>query len=204
MGDRVATLEVVQRLTLTWSRMTEERDFPLRPDHCINGSRVGVDVLRHFGVRARPVSVGLALFNRQAWELYINGYEPAQWPEHAWSIGIAPGVPVPGSEDGWPGHLVVEGDGWTMDLSAQQFARPGRIDMPNALWFNQRIKDDGDSIFIDSRQQVLSLWRAPSNAGWKQARGWLHTEINRALIDECITRMHRDEEEGNPDGRRDE
>lgn len=198
MGSRDDDLTQVARLAVVWSRMTEESDFLLTPDHCINGTRIAKEVLAHFGVKSRPVSVGCALFNRFAYELFINGVPAPDWPEHAWSVGVHPDAP--NTDTGWNGHLMLEGEGWTLDVSAQQFHRPGLILVPNALWFTENVKPEGEqSIFVDARQQVMVVWRTPYNTRWRQASGWRLTRPNQQLIVTCINRMQAEADREEPD-----
>jgi hypothetical protein len=94
-------------------------------DCCINGTRVALDVLAHFGVEARPVPVRAFAFNKVMYERLTAEPEPDQamldqWiAEGGWSCGI-----VGDANDGWPYHLVALAEGYLIDSASGQFYRP--------------------------------------------------------------------------------
>lgn len=165
--------EEVDALARVWQAWQERETFPFAPDHCVNGSRLAVEVLRRRGIKARPMSVRFMLFNRFGWDMYSRGLPVEQWPEHAWSLGVAESN-EPEKPMKWHGHLMVEGDGWTLDLSARQFHRPGKIISPGPLLVPIKLEADGGwAIFTDEYQQVLMANRWPENRAWRRAPGWL-------------------------------
>jgi hypothetical protein len=166
MGD----LEVVRALAGAWKKWQTEAGFPFGPKHCINGARVSVEALRVLGVAARPVSVQVLLFNAAGWQLWSAGEPASTWPAHAHSIGVVDGS-VSDSPD-WSGHLMVEGEDWTLDVSFGQFARPGKIVVDGPLVQPVRVPDDRWATFADEHGQYLCLARWPANNRWRQASGW--------------------------------
>jgi hypothetical protein len=166
-----APLEV-RLLAEAWRKWEREPSFPYSPDCCINGTRVVIDALREFDVKARPVSVGVLLFNRFAWDLYQAGIPNTEWPYHAHSIGIDPTVGTVGRDGGWDGHLVAEGDGWTLDISAGAFDRPGRIISPGPRVLDTNVPPTGFGVYTDGHGQTLLMERQPANNRWRQAPGW--------------------------------
>ncbi|KQP62920.1 hypothetical protein [Nocardioides sp. Leaf285] len=103
---------------------------------CVATTAIGVRVLEHYGITARPTSVWVSAINGKGFRLREQGVHPSQWPDDAWSIGVRPGmratdVSLDARTGGWDGHLVLilrrPGGGRTLiDLTADQFDRPQR------------------------------------------------------------------------------
>ena len=193
----------VSALAEAWTQWQTEPTFPFTPDHCINGTRVAIEVLRRFGIRAQPLSVRLMLFNRFGWDLFERGIRVERWPTHAWSIGVAE-TNDPSDPGKWHGHLVAEGHDWTLDLSASQFNRPGRIVSGSALAVPIRLPQRDWARFTDEHAQTLLLNRWPENNGWRLASGWrrpppvpLITEIERRTI-AVLDRIRKEAMTDNP------
>jgi hypothetical protein len=91
-----------------------------RPDSCIATTRVVIEVLRAFGVPARPWPVNVKIFNAAAWPLANARVPVAEWPGDAWSVGID----VRNGRDG-VGHLVAVSGLRMIDASIDQASRPG-------------------------------------------------------------------------------
>lgn len=104
------------------------KDF--RRDSCIASTRVAVEVLRHFGVRAYPLAVTAMVFNA-SFAAHLGSdlipreaAETRRWTEEdgSWSVGIGFGRGGPGS---WTRHLVAIAEGrWLVDLSLDHADRP--------------------------------------------------------------------------------
>lgn len=91
---------------------------------CLNGTRCIIEVLRAFGVQARPVSVTAIAANRVWVERIKAKLAPLDDPD-AWAIGVD--TAGSGEEGKWPGHLVALVEGrWLLDVSAGQMNRPER------------------------------------------------------------------------------
>lgn len=184
MGD----VETVRRLSETWDQWSKERDFPFSRDHCINGTRVAIETLRRVGVEATPLSVSFVLFNRFAWDLFHKGIAADDWPHHAHSLGVSPAV-TPTDLKGWYGHLVTEGDGWTLDVSARQFDRPGRITVDGPIFFPANVPTDGSLQMTDEHQQVMVISQWRENNYWRRTSGW--KRLHGPQVDEVLRRMDR-------------
>lgn len=101
----------------------------LKPNHCIIAARVAVEVGRYFGVPITPRAVDAIAFNGKGYELFQRGVPATEWPSEAWSVAA-----VRDDRDGYErsphsgydGHVIVESPRYIVDLSAEQFHRPGR------------------------------------------------------------------------------
>ena len=182
----MSELEVVGALAEAWYEWDREGTLPFTPDCCINGTKVAIRVLKHFGITAQPVSVRFALFNRFAWDLYQDGVPLAEWPEHAHSLGVGPKQGT--GPDKWNGHLIAEGDGWALDISASQFARSGRIIMEGPRVLPELPRDE-PLLAVDRHGQVLWMARWPENTAWKIAAGWRRS--HDAEVNELVARTQR-------------
>lgn len=185
-------IDIVLAMAGAWSAWQDEPGFPFNKDHCVNGTRVATRALPRLGVRARPVSVEFLLFNRFAWDLWHAGVGVDDWPAHAWSLGVGSSGPVssdPKGEDRWDGHLICEGAGWTLDISARQFNRPGRIVVPEPLVIPDNLPRKGHAIYTDEHGQRLFIGRWPANNAWREARGWLR--LHQAEVNEIVSRTLR-------------
>lgn len=96
---------------------------------CILTTRIGIEVLDRFGLKARPQPVHVLVQNMKAYHLGEQRVPVDTWPDDAWSVGVSPGQePRPRH---WPGHLVImlrqPGQPRVLiDLTADQFDRPER------------------------------------------------------------------------------
>ena len=105
-------------------------------DNCVLSCRVGADVLRTLGLRARPYACQVRVQNEPYFRAYMDGHEP-QESEGAWSVDIGFGPP--------PGHeqdphridahavLLVQ-QRYLLDLSIDQADRPQRNIRARPFW----------------------------------------------------------------------
>lgn len=98
---------------------------------CVEATRVAVAALTQVGVVCRAEACDVTALNCVDADWRAAGAEPPM-PTDAWSIGLrcdamamAPNLSEPyRRRKGFAGHLVVRGDGWFADLTAQQLHRP--------------------------------------------------------------------------------
>ena len=180
----------VRALAKVWRDYTYEPDFPLLPDHCVNGTRIATAVLEHFDVAAEPVSCRWIIFNRRGFSAFQIGMPLSAWPPDAWSVGVADGHTAALGK--WNGHLVTEGDDWTLDLSARQFHRDNLIDIDRPSMIPGRLPREEWQEFVNPDGTVIVGQRWPENTGWVNAPGWQWTEHNQRVRDEVIARMEKE------------
>lgn len=99
----------------------------MRPDRCVNATRVTIEALRVLGLMATPLSVVAQVFNSAA----VAGKSNA---DGGYAIATET-CPAAADENGWAGHLVaIVGNKWLVDAAAGQFARPERgIDVAEVI-----------------------------------------------------------------------
>lgn len=92
---------------------------------CITLTRIGIEVLQRFGVKARPLPCELFVANTLAMRLALEGVPASQWPEEAYSLGVAANAD---GREGWNAHLAIE---WQvgeqqgiLDLDIARYSRP--------------------------------------------------------------------------------
>lgn len=157
------------------------------PDYCINGTWICCEVLRRFGIEARPVSVQLTAANK-IWleKLQANGGWPNGKAESdAWAAeggyALAVGRMSPETELKWNGHLVAAACGLLVDVAAGQFSRPQhKIEIPQV--FLSETKPgwlDGKAIFLyGPHGAVLSYKAHPEDETFRECPGFRPSETN--------------------------
>lgn len=106
-------------------------DFAFAQDRCINATRVTIDVLRKFHIKAKPLSVECTAVNGKCAELLIKyGHLPQTdeeteqwWGQGAFVFKIDTGPARPGH---WNGHVVTIANGHIIDAAVGQFNRPDK------------------------------------------------------------------------------
>ena len=178
--------DVVEAMAEAWHQWDKEGTLPFTPDCCINGTKVAIEALGQFGIDSLATSVRFAFFNRFAWDLFQRGIPVPEWPDHAHSLGVGPKQDT--APNKWNGHLIAEGDGWALDISAGQFARPGRliVEGPRVL---PELPTNEPLLATDRHGQVLWMDRWPENVAWKTASGWRRSHT--AEVNELVARIQR-------------
>lgn len=188
-----------------------QREF--KPDVCILGTRMAIECLDAFGVRARPQPVGMMVFNAEARALAEGGMPveelqevmrriPKEQPGGPWVIGVDPNDDP---RDGrFNGHLVAIAGSVLVDLTLPQVNRPHKgikLD-PTAITLGPLWDEEGhDGDITDDG--VMVIWeKADHNLNWQLAPDWtwpaLGTDgrprraLNRALTGEIIRAMRRE------------
>lgn len=161
-------------------------------DCCINGTRVALDVLTHFGITARPVPVRAFAFNKVMYDRFTANGEPdeatmSQWvAEGGWSVGIAGDA-----TDGWPYHLVALAAGYLIDSASGQFYRPQHhiyvapvIALPVQDGFEQ-----GAPMQVANDKGTVLRYERVADATYKDISGFQRSPWNRDVVNQVIAVM---------------
>ena len=126
-----------------------------RQGSCIASVNVGLRVARYFGVPAHPQPVAVA-------------YRSATHSLGTYATGV-----VDRTRGRWDGHLVaIIDDRWLVDLSADQFDRPGRglrVTRPVITGWEPAT---GDGSFHDPEHEVTATFRRVHDTSFKRAPDW--------------------------------
>lgn len=166
-------------------------------DLCVLATKVGLDVLRYFGVDAKPLPVVVAALNAPAVDWIESDRElPREYGEDAdefeksgaWIVQIDErDLGEPGR---YPGHLVVglPGEDAILDLSLGQFARPekgilvppgGMFDLPEGFADGRRglyQLEGGGALVYEARPRSDRFRRG---ADWKRKNPYAGALIRR-------------------------
>lgn len=101
---------------------------------CIEAAKYATLLLRGEGVECRAMACDLVTFNATGLVFFEAGAPMSTWPDEAWSVGLecdrvvaANSKLESGRRKGFGGHVVVVGEGWFLDLTAIQVARPRKL-----------------------------------------------------------------------------
>jgi hypothetical protein len=142
-----------------------------RNGHCLNATRICIDTLDKFGIKATPLSVEMMAWNREYDVLTRRlGRMPtaADWEgTTAWAIGTDTRV---GANDqafnAWPGHLVAVVQDHVVDCSAGQFSRPQKgITVPDVF-----IVANATARFLKGKGKCAAVNNVEGSALWYMAR----------------------------------
>lgn len=140
------------------------REF--KPNCCLNGTRVFLEVMRSFGKKASALSVDCVVANRVMLALLDehNGEIP-EGQGQAWRDKGAHYIQIDTEEThggGFAGHVIAECDGWLVDSSAKQFHRPLKsIFMPSVLAARKQpefVEDRGAQSVLTEDGAVVQYW----------------------------------------------
>lgn len=189
-----------------WEELAKE----FNPDCCIAASRIGLDVLRYFGVHAEPIVVELlvvnAAFGRKLFEYSRTHTEqPPADVALSWQTDEVGGWAIlVGSEQGavkfsvgtpgFGGHVVLLVEGrWLLDLSIQQANRPEKhINLPNAILTEVRRQwpNDGSLALVQENGCVLSYRPKESPEDLTTTPDWSDQKRHTAAL-RLIRRMEK-------------
>lgn len=175
-------------------------------NNCILSTRLGVDVLKRYGLDAKAQPVIVAAFNREGYEMYARNVPPSQWPDDAWSVGVAGTGESDRDVRAWDGHLVVllrnppNAEGrkvrTLIDLTADQFDRPERgiyvggpvfMDLTSTWTPHDPLFTTMGAGSPDDVRTVV-LYKPQVNAGdWRSAPDWMgYPETHEDLVDTIV------------------
>lgn len=172
------------------------------PDCCILSTRVAIEALGHFGVKAFPMTVEAFVFNRKFEQLVskhgrfpANRAELLDWTDRqgGWSLGVGlGGDPEPKK---WPGHLVAIVDRAVLiDCSLDQASRPHKgIAIPPIV--DAPVTED----FIAGREPIVgrigplvSKYQArPMDVSYRRTPDWTEPVRLHRTLDPIVEEMSK-------------
>lgn len=174
----------------------------LAVNRCLNATRICVEVMRAFNVRAAAISVGMMAYNREYFaKLTKHGDLPDRalldtWiAEGAWGLAIDTTPERTDRErNAWGGHLVaIVQDAWLVDGASMQFNRPEKgISFPEV--FVARATADflkgRKAACFKSKEGALLTYRARlDDQSWEALDGYQLSGHNVDVIVEIVNRM---------------
>jgi hypothetical protein len=150
-------------------------------DTCILHTRVAVDTLRSFGVRARglaaQVMIGNSVWADDCRRLNRLPASSAEWSEHSWCLGIGFGADPRKERPGYDGHVIaVVNDRYGLDLTIDQAARPQHdIDLRPHFWKLAPgfAAGDAQEAFVVTGGSVVIYRPMPEDRAFLTAPDWL-------------------------------
>jgi hypothetical protein len=192
-----------------------ERDFP-GLQVCVLSARCGMEVLRHFGIRSRPLAVRVAVYNgafmrRSAAEgrLPRDDAEARKWTRETGSYAIGVGYPndqmYSGPAPRLAGHIVLlthfkdnpTDDGVLIDTAITQNSRPRRrmvfkpvvAAVPKGFLGGKPFAFHGD-------QCVFRYEHHPELREWATVPDWCDPIRRDPIIRRTIAKIERELEDG--------
>lgn len=157
--------------------------------NCIESARLATTVLPKLGVPCTAMACDVIVSNRSASDLIDHGVPLADWPPGAWSVGVdcdyqSPGASFqePERRRGFGGHLVVVGDGWFLDATAPQFARPRQGIVVLAALVGPYDPEVPSATYDLPRGGTYSWRWRPEVKRWRTTPAW-RQDISRQLLD---------------------
>lgn len=165
---------------------------------CILSTRIGLDVLHHYGLTARAQPVRVLAANEPAMGLILKKVPHSQWPDDAWSVGIEGTGVSDTNMHQWDGHLVIllrnpSRRRTLIDLTADQLDRPARnINIGGPVFMDLApVWAPGDMLYTEIGQaphRTIVGYEPQVNAGaWQTAPDWMdHAKTHQAMVDTLI------------------
>lgn len=172
-----------------------------RPDSCLNSTRVFIEVMKAFGVTARPLSVTAMALNRVFVELAgRRGSLPSEKECQEWVKlgGWALGIDTVGNRAqgiGWPGHLVAIVEDRLVDSSARQFSRPEKeivipdiFDGPIPPGF---LEAKRSAVYENDHGAQLHYFVREGDTSYEKISGFRWHGGNKRIADQIVIEMAR-------------
>lgn len=167
------------------------------PDRCLPGSRVAIEVLKKFGIEAKPLSVETLAMNR-VWRDQVAA--KGRWPESQaeadrWAAagGFSFAVtPAPRFGE-WPGHLVVVARGCLIDSASVQFQRPNEALTPPDIVLADLTRGffDGEPLTAEFEDGSCITYRALPDKSFLDQPAFARLPTSMEVAAEVVARMKR-------------
>lgn len=182
-----------------------DKDFPatMGMSTCILSTRVGFEVLRHFGVPKRAIAVSVGVFNRPLVERigsegrFPRDEEMEKWfkQDGSWGLGIGrTGSVEAGRFDGHMALLVFpnqddESGGVLIDLALQQNSRPKKkITLEPMVGTVPKDFLKGETFITSMNDCVVRYDRLDSDQ-WQLAPDWRDKERREFIVKRSIAKI---------------
>ncbi len=156
-----------------------------RKDTCIISTAITLDVLAHFGVKARPLVVEFSAMNAYAYQCALRREIPDPLPDEYWTVGLQ-------SQEGFFGHMVAVALGDTIvDLTIGQAARPDQgIDLPPGFAFRCH-SSPIESIcqFESPAGFAVEYVPRPDDRRYLLSNWWHLPSLRRGIVREAIVKI---------------
>lgn len=173
----------------------------LTATRCLNATRVLLDVMRSFNVRAEPLSVRAMAMNaiymqkldeigRMPLESELNDWIA----EGAWALGTDTRPESSDeSKNQWAGHLVALVQDFLVDAAAVQMSRPAKgIEIPDVFVAPVTpgfLKGKKPIVSVSDEGAQLFYWSRLGDRSWEKLSGFQRHGMNVELAEEIAGEM---------------
>lgn len=198
MNDRLRTIELLPAVTWPIVRRYTEADC------CIWASRIGMDVLKHFGIKARCITVNFYCANAAFMEQMMkHGRMPRdkaeleEWHKEngATNMGVVSDDDDAKNWDRYNGHVVtfLPDDNIIIDLSSEQFNRPQYgitvEPAPRKVPVGWELLESEEAHY-DLPGGGVAVYKArPDQRGYIFTQAWVDSPGRRMVVPETIAKL---------------
>ena len=170
-----------------------------RPDCCLNGTRVALEVFKRFGIPAEPIPCRMFVTNKIARDFIAAAGGRGDQDEAtllAWKAAGAWMIVIDGQVDdqGYGRHLVCLAAGMLVDSAFGQFHRPQYdIVVPPVMAgpIGSSFRASGEQ-YVESADGATALYmRDPSDRTYEQIAGFQRSAHNLEAVEEVLRVMRR-------------
>jgi hypothetical protein len=152
-------------------------------DSCIAGARIGVEVLKKYGVSAHVLSVGFMAMNPAAYA-HHKKVAPAEGAKPAKVVYCH----AKGPEKPWKGHVVVVVGDQLIDLTLDQFSRPD-YDLelePMVVKVPQEF-GEGKQFWVEfPNGSAIGYVGYPTDTAYEDSPSWQRTDLQKPVLVELL------------------
>lgn len=194
-------IEVANDFYTEFHKTNPRNEYNAKMGNCLNATRVTLDVMRHFNIKATALSVRFYAYNH-AWmeRVRIEGRLPSgdaeanEWvlKYGAWALGVD--TVDRGEEHAYPGHVVAIVQGHIIDASVGQFSRPQRgIPFPEVIavpTFPRFFKKKEATRMMDPATGACAMWFSrDEDRQYERESGFQPHARNREIVEELVMRV---------------
>ncbi len=170
---------------------------------CVNATRICLDVMHAFNVRAIPMSVQAIAMNKiyrtklDKLGRFPTSDELKAWlDEGAWALGVdIRDAATDADKNAWGGHLVAIVQDWLVDAAAIQLSRPQHgIELPDIFvgeTSRRFLKGKAPVRFANDAGAMLYYTARLDDESWKTLPGFERHPYNAEASQEIAGRMAR-------------